>query len=107
MNASERIDQIVQQMDPNKLSKTLPQLYPLAIECEDYEGFVILFFWEKTLGIDKSGNAVQFDEVNHILEAAGLSNKYIENLKHNGFEKYLAMRYMEEGKVCPYSAREM
>ena len=107
MNASERIDQIVQQMDPNKLSKTLPQLYPRAIECEDYEGFVILFCWEKTLGIDKGGDAVQFDEVNHILEAAGLSKKYVENLKHNGFEKYLAMRYVEEGKVCPYSAREM
>ena len=107
MNVSERIEQIVQQMDPNKLSKTLPQLFPLAIECEDYEGFAILFYWGKTLSNDKNGNAVQFDEAIHILKAAGLDLKSINNLKRSGLEKYISMRCLEGDKVCSFSAREM
>lgn len=107
MNASERIDQILQQMDSNQLSKTLPQLYPLAIECEDYEGFLILFFWEKTFSSDKNGNAVQLDEAIHILESAGLDRKTIETLKERSITKYLSMRSVKDDQMCSFSAREM
>lgn len=107
MNASERIDQILQQMDSKQLSQILPQLYPLAIECEDYEGFLILFCWEKTLNSDKNGNTVQMDEAIHILEAAGLDRTTIQTLKQHSFEKYLSMRYVKDDKVCTFSAREM
>ena len=107
MNPSEKIDQIIQQIDPHKLSKVLPQLYPFAIECEDYEGFIILFCWEKTLNSDKNGNKVQMDEAIHILEIAGLDRDTIEILKQSGFEKYLSMRSVDSNTVCSFSAREM
>lgn len=107
MNMSERIDRIIQQMDSTKLSKTLPQLYPIAIECQDYEGFVILFFWEKSFIGDKAGNGVQYDEAIHILQAAGVDSASIEAAKIKGLEKYLSMRSINEHDVCSLSAREM
>lgn len=107
MNASERIEKILQDMDSNQLSKTLPQLYPLAIECEDYEGFLILFCWEKTLNSDKNGNAVQMDEAVHILEAVGLDKTTIGTLKQHSIEKYLSMRFVKDDQICSFSAREM
>ena len=107
MNMSERIDQIIQQMDSTKLSKTLPQLYPIAIECQDYEGFIILFFWEKPFIGDKAGNSVQYNEAIHILQAAGVDSASIEAAKINGLEKYISMRSVNEHGVSSYSAREM
>lgn len=107
MNISERIDQIIQQMDTTKLSKTLPQLYPIAIECQDYEGFVILFFWEKSFVGDKAGNGVQFDEAIRILQAAGVDSTLIEKAKISGVAKYLSMRSKDEHNVYSMSAREM
>lgn len=107
MNAYERIEQIIQQMDPNKLSKTLPRLYPLAIECEDYEGFFILFCWEKPLGNDRTGNGVQFNEAFNILRMAGLNGESIDKVKIEGFSKYLSMRTVAENQICSLSAREM
>lgn len=107
MNMSERIDQIIQQMDSTKLSKTLPQLYPIAIECQDYEGFIILFFWEKSFIGDKAGNSVQYDEAIHILQAAGVDSASIEAAKINGLEKYISMRSVNEHDMSSFSAREM
>ena len=107
MNASERIDQILDQMNPHQLSKTLPQLYPLAIECEDYEGFLILFCWEKTLSNDKNGNTIQMEEAVNILQDSGLDRTTIEDLKECSFEKYLSLRSVKEDQFCLFSAREM
>lgn len=107
MNTSGQIDQIFQQMDVNHLSKTLPRLYSLAIECQDYEGFVTLFFWDKPFIDYKSGNIAQFNEINNILKSAGLDEKAIKSVKESGLTKYLSMRGTKDGKSHSLSAREM
>ena len=63
-NTLEKIKQIYQQMQnsPNRLSILLPQIYPIALECKDYEGFCMLFCWEKPLSQNKGGNISQYNE---------------------------------------------
>ena len=106
-NTLEKIKQIYQQMQnsPNRL--LLPQIYPIALECKDYEGFCMLFCWEKPLSQNKGGNISQYNEAEKMLLASGLSIEDICKLRIESFEKYLKMRYIEDDKVCALSAREM
>lgn len=108
-NTLEKINYIYRKMQdsPNQLSILLPQIYSIALECKDYEGFCVLFCWEKPLSNNKGGNISQYSEANKMLLASGLNIEDIRKLREESFEKYLKMRYIEGDKVCALSAREM
>ncbi len=109
MNSIHNIDYIYSQMEKthNCLSKILPQIYPFAIECEDYEGLCIFFWWNSPTCQNPSGNSSQFEMIEEILLKAGLNQNEIKIIKASSFEHYLGMRYVEKDKVCSLSAQEM
>lgn len=109
MKSIEKIEHIFQEMQKNdkQLSKLLPQMYSVAIECKDYEGFCILFQWERPLSDDQGANMTQFSEAIKILFSAGLDKKTILEIRKKSAEKYIQMRSVDGNKICPFSAREM
>lgn len=110
MEYIEKIDAILHKLQngyANRLSAILPELYPIAIECEDYEGFCILFLWGNTIVKNKEGNAVQLSALISMLTKAGLSTEKAEEIQRRAFEEYLAMRTVESDRICSFSAREM
>lgn len=109
MKSTEKIEQIFQEMqkDDKQLSKLLPQMYSIAIECKDYEGFCILFQWEKPLSNNKKANITQFSEAIRMLFSVGVDKETVLKIRETSFEKYLQMRSIDGNTVCSFSAREM
>lgn len=109
MKMKDKIEKIFEQLqlNENNLSGILPQLYTIALECGDYEGFCLLFCWEKPIGPSKIANKPQYDEAKAILKEFGLNNTEIEQLISISIEKYLDMRQIKDNQICKFSAREL
>ena len=111
MNSIEKIDQLFMLMSENrnKLSILLPQLYPIALECQDYIGFCVLFQWEMPLADSKDANLTRMQEASKMLLATGLTESKVDEIEKLAFEKYLSMRSLDNAKnqVSIWSVREM
>ena len=60
MTLVEKIDSISEHIQAIPLSILLVQILPIALECNDYEGYSILSCWNKPVCKDKDANRVFF-----------------------------------------------
>ena len=49
MTIVERVDSISEQIQTMPLSKLLVQILPIALDCNDFEGYSILSCWNKSV----------------------------------------------------------
>jgi len=105
MSTVDRIDSIYEKMSNTPLSVILPMLYPIALECADYEGYCVLSFWSKSTS--KASNRILFDEICKVLIQEGMSEKDAQRLASQAFEQYLSQRTIEDDKVMVFSAKEL
>lgn len=107
MGTVERIDSIYERMSNTRLSAILPMLYPIALECADYEGYCVLSFWSKPTSKTKASNKILFDEICKVLIQEGMGEKEAQRFAAQAFEQYLSQRTIEEDMVLVFSAKEL
>jgi predicted nucleotide-binding protein len=107
MSTVDRIDSIYEKMSNTPLSVILPMLYPIALECADYEGYCVLSFWSKPASKPKANNRILFDEICKVLIQEGMSEKDAQQLAAQAFEQYLSQRTIKDDKVMVSSAKEL
>lgn len=56
MSTVEQIDLICEQIGSKPLSSILPQVLPISLECNDYEGYFILSKWNTPLSKEPASN---------------------------------------------------
>lgn len=95
------------QKAPNRLSLVIPQIYPIAIECKDYENYCLLSLWEKPFANTREGNSVLLGSIVDTLCRIGLTQEEALKIENKAYERYFHLRIVGENKVCPLSAREM
>lgn len=107
MTKIEKIDEIYDLLNKSPLSQILPLVYNLALEYEDYMGFLILWYFEKPLAEKPDANREQQQDCAKILLSKGLDPPTVTELEKKAFEKYLLLRYVDKEKICSLSAKEM
>lgn len=107
MSTVDRIDSIYEQMSEKPLSAILPQVLPIALECDDYVGYCILSEWNMPLGKEKNTNRVQREGILQALASCGFSEEKAQHIEKVAFEKYLSLRTIEKEHILASSAKEM
>lgn len=107
MSVEEKIDSIYEKLSNTPLSNIIPMILPIALECEDYEGYIILSYWSKPLRKDVQANTALRRDICRILCNEGMSVEDIKVLDKYCFEEYLKLRRLEENQVVCTSAKEM
>ena len=78
MTLTEQIDNIYEQMKTQPLSQILQLLLPISLECQDYEGYCILYLWNVTIS-----KTMSFDiqkELSTVLQKENLNNEDMVNI---------------------------
>lgn len=107
MTIVERVDSISEQIQTMPLSKILVQILPIALDCNDFEGYSILSCWNKPVCKDKAANKVFLDQIASVIHDEGLSQEDARTIVTNAHEKYLLLRTVEKDKLLMFSAKEM
>ncbi len=107
MTIVERVDSISEQIQTMPLSKLLVQILPIALDCNDFEGYSILSCWNKPVCKDKAANKVFLDQIASVIHDGGLSQEDARTIITNAHEKYLLLRTVEKDKLLMFSAKEM
>lgn len=107
MTLVERIDLISEHMQTKPLSKLLVQILPIALDCNDFEGYSILSCWNKPICKDKAANQVFLDQIANVIHSEGISIEDARTIVTNAHESYLLLRTVEKDKLLMFSAKEM
>lgn len=107
MTTVQKIDDIFVKMQTVPLSFVLPMLFPIALECCDYEGFCVLFFWGRPFSADSKTYGFFRSEVEKILSNEGLSFDKITEIERKSIQQYIDLRTINKDQVIIFSAREM
>jgi len=107
MTIVERVNSISEQIQTMPLSKLLVQILPIALDCNDFEGYSILSCWNKPVCKDKAANKVFLDQIASVIHDEGLSQEDARTIVTNAHEKYLLLRTVEKDKLLMFSAKEM
>lgn len=105
MTLTEQIDNIYEQMKIQPLSQILQLLLPISLECQDYEGYCILYLWNVT--ISKTMNFDIQKELLTVLQKENLNNTDMADIVNNADSLYLNMRKISSDKHYPVSIFEM
>ena len=107
MTITERIDEIYEKMSREPLSVILPMVCPISLECQDYEGYCILSFWNKPICNETSSNQVQYREINSILEQEGIGKETALKISRDSLEKYVKLRAVDKEQIMTLTVKEM
>ena len=107
MNIREEIDNISDDLLAKPLSYVLTKLLPISLELADYEGFVILYYWNNTIKLDEAANRAMNEEIIVMLHREGLKKEAIATLVNCALKKYVKIRTFEKDKTILAGAREM
>lgn len=107
MTTVQMIDDIYVKMQTTPLSFILPMLSPLALECCDYDGFCILYYWGRPFSTDDKSYKFFRSEIEKALSSEGLSHDNIIKIEENALQRYIDLRTISKGQVMMSSAREM
>lgn len=105
MTLIERIDDIYEKMLITPLSKILPAVLPIALECQDYEGYCFLSYWGKPIIKDVKANTVANGDIIDTLLQEGINYNDAKNIFETSYDKYLTTRYFEKDLICVFSAK--
>ncbi len=105
MNLLDKIEKINDSLHTTPLSQILQLLMPISLECQDYDGYSIMYYWNMTF-INGSRYNVSKD-LAKILLSANISLENIKTISNKALEISLDMREAEKDNVYPYSIVEM
>lgn len=105
MTLTEQIDNIYEQMKIQPLSQILQLLLPISLECQDYEGYCVLYLWNLT--ISKTMNFDIQKELLTVLQKENLNSESMADIVNNANLSYLNMRKISDNKNYPVSIFEM
>lgn len=107
MTIEERIDNIYEKMQTVPLSYVSSMLLPVALECEDYEGYCILTFWGNPLHLDKNISDALRKEMYRVLKKEDLSDTEVDAILRTSVENYIKLRTIDDNKVSVLSVKDM
>lgn len=107
MAITETIDSIYESIQTQPLSTILMKMLPIALECEDYEGYCVLSCWNHPVCKEKETNRIFINSRIKVLEGEGLSNEEAKSIVANAHEEYLSLRTLEKDKLLMFSVKEM
>lgn len=107
MTLIEKIDSINEQIQTQPLSTLLAQILPIALECNDFEGYSIFACWNKPICKDKAINRIFLEQIVGVLQQEKLDIDEARSIVENAHEKYILLRTVDKEKVLLFSAKEM
>lgn len=107
MTTAERIDQIYDRMQSQTLSSILPLILPIALECQDYEGYCIFSHWLNPISQEKESTTELVEGMVRVLAQEGLSKEEINKIKRTSIQKYINMRTVGKDQVMGFGVKEM
>lgn len=114
MNSIDKIEELFKQLsdNSNKLSVILPQLYPIALECKDFVGFRLLYFWGTPMHAYMEADKSYIKISKQMMCSAGISEEDAEKIEAIASGQYLSMRAINENNdpqapIKIWSAREL
>lgn len=97
MTLTEQIDNIYEQMKIQPLSQILQLLLPISLECQDYEGYCILYYWNLTI-VPNSKLDLKRDLIKILLNE-GLEETNIDCISEEALETIIKMRTVGKNQV--------
>ena len=107
MTTVEKIDKLYDNIQSQPLSVVLTQLLPIALDCDDYEGYSILCCWNKPICKEQETNKVLIGSIVNVLKNEGISHERAKAIVAQAHEKHIKLCTLEKDKVLMFSAKEM
>lgn len=107
MNSLNRVEQLLKDVESLPLSKTLPSVLPLALECRDFKGYCVLSLLILPVADSPQTNTIQSNEIIRVLLLQGLPKETISKIILEGREEFLSLKTIAEDQIASHSIREM
>ena len=89
------------------MSKSVPSVLPIALECKDYKGYCVLMQLIKPISDNTKTNIIQRNEILRMLMLQGLPNEEIIKIINEGLEDYIEIKTIANDQVSSHSVKEI
>lgn len=101
------VERLLNDIELEPLSKSIPYILSLALECKDYKGYCILSNLAIPLSDNKRTNDIQTNEIIKILISQGLAKEYIAEIIQESREEVIEIKSIDKEQVSSHSIKEI
>ena len=107
MTSLNQVEQLLKDVESLPLSKTLPSVLPLALECRDYKGYCVLSHLILPVVDNPQTNTIQSNEIIRVLLLQGLPKETVSKIILESREEFLSLKTVAEDQIASHSIKEM
>lgn len=107
MNYLELTQQLLAEAEVTQLSKIIPQILPIALECKDYNGYCVLFQLLSPISQNAETNRIHTDGLIRALLIQGLQNEEIVKIIGDSKKEFVEIKSIDKDQVSSHSVKEI
>lgn len=103
----DKVEWLLGEIETSPLSKTIPAILPIALECKDYIGYCILSQLTKPISDNPQTNKMQGNENIKILLMYGLSAEKVGQIMNESTKECIELKTLSKDEVSTHSVKQM
>ena len=101
------IEKLLQDVEIEPLSKSIPSMLPIALECKDYKGYCVLLQLITPISKNAPTNTIQTNEIIQNLLLQGLTAEVVAKIVAESKEELINLRTISVDQVSSHSIKEI